>query len=86
MIVANKWDLVKEAMETERMGKYIRTVFPMLDYVPIAFVTAKKGKNALRLLHLAVQLHKQASSRVGTTIRAWTPGAGSRPRFGCGCP
>ena len=66
IFVVNKWDLVKDAMETERMGKYIRTVFPMLDYVPIAFVTAKKGKNALRLLQLAVQLHKQASSRVGT--------------------
>jgi GTP-binding protein len=66
VFVVNKWDLVKQAMPTERMADYIRKVFPMLDYVPIAFITAKKGKNVLRLLQLAVQLHKQAGTRVST--------------------
>lgn len=66
IFVINKWDLVKEVMPTEKMGNYIRAVFPMLDHVPIAFLTAKKGKNALRLLHLAIQLNKQAGARVGT--------------------
>jgi len=53
-------------MPTERMADYIRKVFPMLDHVPIAFITAKSGKNVLRLLQLAVQLHKQAGVRVST--------------------
>jgi GTP-binding protein len=66
IFVVNKWDLVKEAMDTEKMGEYVRKVFPMLDHVPIAFITAKKGKNVLRLLQLAVQLHKQAGTRVST--------------------
>ena len=66
IFVVNKWDLVKTAMATERMADYIRKVFPMLDHVPIAFITAKKGKNVLRLLQLAVQLHKQAGTRVST--------------------
>ncbi|MDB5307432.1 MAG: der [Gemmataceae bacterium] len=66
VFVVNKWDLVKDVMPTEKMGNYLRAVFPMLDYVPIAFVTAKKGKNVLRLLQLAIQLHKQAGTRVGT--------------------
>jgi GTP-binding protein len=66
VFVVNKWDLVKDKIETERMGNYVRAMFPMLDHVPIAFVTATKGKNALRLLQLAVQLHKQAGTRVGT--------------------
>ncbi|MBN9522560.1 ribosome biogenesis GTPase Der [bacterium] len=66
IFVVNKWDLVKEAMTTEKMGEYIRAMFPMLDHVPIAFVTAKSGKNVLRLLQLAVQLHKQAGERVST--------------------
>jgi GTP-binding protein len=66
IFVVNKWDLVKEAMTTEKMGGYVRAMFPMLDHVPIAFVTAKKGKNVLRLLQLAVQLHKQAGVRVST--------------------
>ena len=62
--MVNKWDLVKDAMATERMADYIRKIFPMLDHVPIAFITAKKGKNVLRLLQLAIQLHKQAGTRV----------------------
>ena len=75
IFVVNKWDLVKESMGTEKMGEYVRAMFPMLDHVPIAFITAKKGKNTLRLLQLAVQLHKQAGIRVSTgdlnrTVRA----------------
>jgi GTP-binding protein len=66
IFVVNKWDLVKDSMDTEKMGKYMRAMFPMLDHVPIAFVTAKKGKNVLRLLQLAIQLHKQAGTRVST--------------------
>ena len=66
IFVINKWDLVKDAMDTEKMGNYVRKVFSMLEHVPIAFITAKKGKNVLRLLQLAIQLHKQAGTRVGT--------------------
>lgn len=66
VFVVNKWDLVKHAMETDRMADYVRRVFPMLDHVPIAFVTAKRGKNAFRVLNLAQQLHKQAGLRIPT--------------------
>ncbi|QJW97785.1 ribosome biogenesis GTPase Der [Frigoriglobus tundricola] len=66
IFVVNKWDLVKESMDTEKMGEYVRLMFPMLEHVPIAFITAKQGKNVLRLLQLAVQLHKQAGIRVTT--------------------
>jgi GTPase len=66
IFVVNKWDLMKTTMPTERIGNYLRAVFPMLDYVPIAFVTAKRGKNAQRLLNLSQQMHKQASTRIGT--------------------
>jgi GTP-binding protein len=66
IFVFNKWDLVKNAMTTEKMGEYVRKIFRVLDYVPIAFVTAKSGKNSMRLLHLATELHKQAGERVST--------------------
>jgi GTP-binding protein len=66
IFVVNKWDLVKTKFPTEKMGNYIRSVFPMLEHVPIAFITAKKGKNTLRLLQLAIQLHKQSGTRVNT--------------------
>lgn len=66
IFVMNKWDLVKESMGSDQMGEYVRAMFPMLEHVPIAFITAQKGKNTLRLLQLAVQLHKQAACRVST--------------------
>jgi GTP-binding protein len=66
IFVVNKWDLVKDDMSTDKMGEYMRAMFPMLDHVPIAFITAKQGKNVLRLLQLAVQLHKQAGTRIST--------------------
>ncbi|MFO0964580.1 MAG: ribosome biogenesis GTPase Der [Gemmataceae bacterium] len=66
IFVVNKWDLAKERHVTEEYGDYLHKVFPSLDFVPIAFITAKSGKNTQLVLDLAQNLHKQASSRVGT--------------------
>lgn len=66
IFVVNKWDLMKGTMPTERMATYLRQMFPMLDYVPIAFMSAKAGKNVGRVLNLAQALQKQASIRVST--------------------
>jgi GTP-binding protein len=65
IFVVNKWDLMVP-MPTEKYGNYIRATFPSLDYVPIAFITAKKGKNVQTVLNLAQNIHKQASARVAT--------------------
>jgi GTP-binding protein len=66
VFVVNKWDLAKDTIPTEKWAVYLRDVFPMLEHVPIAFVTAKSGRNVYRLLNLAQQLHKQAGKRVKT--------------------
>ncbi len=66
IFVINKWDLVNDRLRTGDYAEYMRAVFPMLDYVPMAFITAKEGKNVWRLLNLAQNLHKQASARVTT--------------------
>jgi GTP-binding protein len=65
IFVVNKWDLMRP-MPTGKMGDYLRATFPSLDFVPIAFITAKSGKNVHAVLNLAQHLHKQASSRLGT--------------------
>jgi GTP-binding protein len=65
VFVVNKWDLMRP-MPTGKMGHYFRATFPSLDYVPIAFITAKSGKNVRGLLNLAQTLHKQASARIST--------------------
>lgn len=66
IFVVNKWDLLKEQIVTGEFGDYLRKVFPSLDFVPMAFITAKDGKNVQSVLDLAQNLHKQASLRVST--------------------
>jgi GTP-binding protein len=61
----NKWDTMVP-LPTGRMGDYIRATFPSLSHVPIAFITAKSGRNVQQVLNLAQTLHKQAIARVST--------------------
>jgi GTP-binding protein len=65
IFVVNKWDLMAP-MPTGKMADYIRKTFPSLDYVPIAFITAKQNRNVHAVLNLAQNLHKQAGARVAT--------------------
>ena len=65
IFVINKWDLMAP-MPTGKMADYIHKTFPSLDYVPMAFITAKMNRNVHAVLNLAQNLHKQASARVGT--------------------
>jgi GTPase len=65
IFVVNKWDLMVP-MPTSKFGSYLRAVFPSLDFVPIAFITARSGKNVHAVLNLAQNVYKQASQRVST--------------------
>ncbi|MFQ3593096.1 MAG: ribosome biogenesis GTPase Der [Gemmataceae bacterium] len=65
IFVINKWDLMRPR-PTGVMTEYMRRIFPSLSHVPLAFVTAKTGKNVQQVLDLANNLHKQASARVPT--------------------
>ena len=53
-------------LPTGKMADYIHKTFPSLDYVPIAFITAKANRNVHAVLNLAQNMHKQASARVAT--------------------
>lgn len=66
IFVVNKWDLMAEHMATERWADYLRDNFATLWNVPIAFITAKTGRNVKRLLSHAQMLFKQSTERVGT--------------------
>ena len=66
VFVVNKWDLAKDHAFTSDYGEYLRRIFPSLDFVPIAFLTARDGKNVQKVINLAQNLHKQAGMRVGT--------------------
>ncbi|RMG39737.1 MAG: ribosome biogenesis GTPase Der [Planctomycetota bacterium] len=69
VFVVNKWDLGLEMdMTTERWADYLERELPMLQNVPIAFITASSGRNAKQLVNLAQSLFKQSRERVGTGV------------------
>src|SRR4051812_32938763 len=83
ILVVNKWDLArqrireqrKEAKEhgvddsalMEEYGEYLAAELKQVDYAPIAFVTAKDGRNIQAVLDLTQHLFKQASERLSTS-------------------
>jgi GTPase len=66
IIVINKWDLVAEKTNAEQYEEYIGKVFPLLDYAPIAFISAKKEENLNELIRLAQVMYEQAGTRLST--------------------
>ncbi len=66
VIVINKWDLAKNRAETETYGDYLTQLMPHLDFAPIAFVSAKEGRNIHSAVDLASMLFKQSKTRVPT--------------------
>jgi len=81
IIVVNKWDLARQRLREQRQAgatevddatlmhqyrQYIEQQLPNLDYAPIAFLTAREGKNVQAVLDLAQHLFKQARIRVPT--------------------
>jgi GTP-binding protein len=74
VFVINKWDLItanpsgpsSEAMQKTANG--VQHAFRTMAYAPLAFITAKTGKNVKALLNLSQAMFKQAQRRVGTSL------------------
>ncbi len=67
IFVINKWDLAKEKeMTMEKWGEYLGHEFGTLRFAPIAFLTAKAGRNVKKLVNLAQSVFKQTRTRVST--------------------
>jgi len=81
VLVINKWDLAKSVLQEqareqggkfddhgimEEYRKYLDEELKHLDYAPIAFTTARDGKNIQGVIDLAQHLYKQAHTRVPT--------------------
>ena len=68
IFVVNKWDLNAASMPTEKWVQYLHDTFRTMPYVPIAFITAKTGKNVKALVNHSQMLFKQAQSRASTSM------------------
>jgi len=75
VIVVNKWDQVEG--KPNRQGipitvddyeKYIRAELRGLWFAPIAFISAKSGRNVRETIDLAMEMRQQAASRVTTGV------------------
>ncbi|HOQ87707.1 MAG TPA: ribosome biogenesis GTPase Der, partial [Phycisphaerae bacterium] len=66
IVVVNKWDLAKDRASSDDYGEYLSKTLVGLDYAPIAFTTAKDGKNVQSVIDLASELFKQSRTRVST--------------------
>jgi GTP-binding protein len=83
ILVVNKWDLAREKVRhgrkededqsvddnalMEQFRVYLDAELKHVDYAPIAFTTAKDGRNIQGVLDLAQHLFNQASERLSTS-------------------
>ena len=106
IFVINKWDLAREIRREQEVGaskvmrddelmekyrQYLENDIGHMPWAPIAFITAKDGRNVQAVLDLAQHLFKQANQRVTTgklnaaiktalTERAPSTKRGQRPK------
>ena len=96
VLVVNKWDLAKQKLQEqskaqggkfddhgimEEYREYLDAELRHVDYSPIAFVTAKEGKNVQQVLDLSQHLFNQANTRVhdAPAQRGGAPDHGGAP-------
>lgn len=81
VFVVNKWDLVRDKT-TDAWAEYLFKLFADMRHVPVAFLTAKTGRNVQKVINLAQSIYKQARYRAATgelnrlvkeAVRNWPP-------------
>ena len=66
VLLINKWDLARGKMATDDYHEYLEKVLPAMPLAPLCFVTAQQGRNVSSAVDLAIELFKQANTRVST--------------------
>ena len=62
----NKWDIVGPRANAADYAAYITKCFPQLEFAPVACMSATTGTNLDETMRLALALHSQAGTRLGT--------------------
>ena len=66
LLVVNKWDLYAGDVERSEWAQYLRDTFRTMPWAPIAFVTAKTGRNVKAAIDTTQRLFRQSQARVPT--------------------
>lgn len=68
VIAVNKWDLVEKETNTARdYERRIRERLPMLDYVPVVFISAVTKQRVFKVLDLAMEVDRERRRRIPTS-------------------
>ncbi len=68
VIAVNKWDLVEKETNTARdYQRYIYDRLPMLDYVPVLFISALTRQRVYNVLKTALEVDAQRRRRIPTS-------------------
>lgn len=68
VVLVNKWDAIeKNAFTMEEYTQKIRRELNFMDYVPVAFISAKTGQRVERVLPLALQVQEERLVRLSTS-------------------
>jgi GTPase len=66
ILVANKWDLVKDPEKRRDFEEMVRYRLPFATYAPLMLTSAKTGKGVHELLPAIVRVQRERHRRVGT--------------------
>jgi GTP-binding protein len=66
VFVVNKWDLYAGDVERKEWLEYLRDEFRTMPWSPVAFITAKTGRQVKRVIDTAQRLFRQSRARVPT--------------------
>lgn len=68
IIAVNKWDLVEKETNTARdYQRYIYERLPMLDYVPVLFISSVSRQRVYNVLKTAVEVDQERRRRIPTS-------------------
>jgi len=66
VIVINKWDLAEKQYTQDEYVEYLDKSLQGLNFAPIIFASAKNNEGIREVVGMALNLHQQASHRMGT--------------------
>ncbi len=72
IIVANKWDEIKEEVEQPEIASRIKQAFPFVPWAPLIFTSATQGLNVTKIYDIALGISKARKQKFKTTeLNRW---------------
>ncbi len=72
IIVANKWDEIKEEVEQAEIASRIKQAFPFVPWAPLIFTSATQGHNVTKIFDLALEIYEARKQKFRTTeLNRW---------------